>query len=1236
MKKATLLITSILAITSLFGQKKKDVGTTVVIPCSDFHVTRPLSEIFANNPVDETLLKKGESEDKENRKPQKFIKHGDNDPVYGNDPTSLQKEMGTIPTKAPIANFTGQAASGFRPMDPSGAVGLNHYIQMINSTTFKVFNKTTGANMLTGTFGNLWTPASGDAGDPIVLYDKAADRWFMSQFGNNNNNIYIAISKTADPLGQWYTYTFTSPAFPDYLKFSVWQDGYYMTSNQAQKVFAFERTAMLAGTATSRSIYKTFSPPQSGFFVPLPGDTGDGTMAPVGTPCPIFSYSDNGWGGTNVDAINIYKMAVVWGTAPATPTATITSAGTIPTQAFDGSYDAGWLDVAQPGTTQKIDGIGGTLMYRAQWKSFTGYNTVVLNWAVKISATQRSIKWCELRQNPTTGVWSMYQEGIYTPDGATRWLGSIAMDNNGAIGLAYLKSDATSIYPSLCYTGRRSCDPLGTLPITEVVAKAGLGSQTGANRVGDYSQTTLDPSDGITFWHTGEYMSTGGVAKTQIYSFQLATCATTASVAIAQTIGTNPSCAGASNTFTATPTNGGTNPSYQWQVNGSNIGTGGATFTTTSLTNGQIVTCIMTSNLVGVVGSPATSTGITMTIGTLTPTIAIAGNNTICAGAAATFTATITNGGNAPSYQWKVGGVNAGTNSATFSSSSLTNGQVVTCVLTSNATCLSATTATSNSITMVVTAASTLPLVENFEAATFPPTGWVVNNADTPSATWGTAGNKGFERRAAAGNTNSISGSAGINCFDYSGAGQIDNLIVKPVSLSGVVSSTMTFKVAYKYYNNVANYDTLKVFVSTDCGSTYGTAVYSKNGKTLATNGTLNTTFTPAVTADWRTETVNLNAYVGQNIIVKFEVTNNYGNNIYIDDVNITGVASSIASVAIAETTGTNPTCAGSSVTFTATPTNGGTSPSYQWKIGTTNVGTNSPTFSTTTLTTGQIVTCQMTSNLPGVTGSPATSNSITMTVTPSVSPTIVVNETSGTNPLCAGASVTFTATPTNGGTNPSYQWKVGGSNVGTNSTTFTTNTITTGQIITCVLTSNATCANPATATSAGTTMTVNTIPATPTITQNGSVLTSSAASGNQWYFNGVAIPGENNQSITITQNGDYTVDETTNGCTTSLSAATTILNVGINQLNGSLGFSIYPNPSDGIFNISFYANSKSDYKVELINSLGQLIFKELLSNYSGQYSKRINISEYGKGIYTISLMNTNNENQNIKKIIVY
>jgi hypothetical protein len=93
----------------------------------------------------------------------------------------------------------------------------------------------------------------------------------------------------------------------------------------------------------------------------------------------------------------------------------------------------------------------------------------------------------------------MYQEGIYAPDGDTRWMGSMAMDDNGSIGICYIKSNATNIYPGIYYTGRRTCDPLGTLPVTETLIAAGTGSQTGINRVGDYSQTTLDP-DGVTFW----------------------------------------------------------------------------------------------------------------------------------------------------------------------------------------------------------------------------------------------------------------------------------------------------------------------------------------------------------------------------------------------------------------------------------------------------------------------------------------------------------------------------------------------------------------------------------------------------------------------------------------------------------------------------------------------------------------------------------------------------------------
>jgi hypothetical protein len=706
MKKVGLLVCLFLVFTRMSAQ---DLSTeTGVIVASEFHVTKPLTEIFATSPVDESKDFGGkESGDRKHREVPKFI-DGQGNPAYGNDPGSIQDEPGDVPSGGVKVSWAGQTASGFRPYDPSGAVGPNHFVQMINSTTFKVYNKSTGVVILTGTLGNLWSPPTGNSGDPIVLYDKAADRWFLAQFGTSaDKKIYIAVSTTNDPTGSYYTYTYVSPQFPDYLKFSVWQDGYYMTSNQStQKVFAFERTAMLAGTPGARSIYVTYSPPKAGFFVPLPGCAADGVLPPAGTPCPIFSYSDNGWGAGYFDRVNIYNMAVNW--TPATPTATITLAGNINTAAFNAAYNAQWNDCPQPGTTQKLDGIGGVCMYRAQWKSWGGYNTVVLNWGVRITTTQRAIKWCELRQNQTTGVWSMYQEGIYNPDANTRWLGSICMDNNGSIGLSYVKSNSSSIYPGIYYTGRRSCDPLGTLPITETLVVAGTGYQTGTNRVGDYSQTVLDP-DGVTFWGTSEYMggtSGASAARTRIFSYTIPSCSTAAGVSIALTGGTNPTCTGNNLTFTATPTNGGTAPSYQWKVNGANVGTNSPTYSTTTLTNGQIVTCVMTSNLAGVTNNPATSNAIAITVNSaVTPSVSIAitsGTNPSPSGASVTFTATPTNGGT-PSYQWKVNGTNVGTNSPTYTTTTLTNGQVVSCVMTSSLSCASPTTATSNGITMTIT-----------------------------------------------------------------------------------------------------------------------------------------------------------------------------------------------------------------------------------------------------------------------------------------------------------------------------------------------------------------------------------------------------------------------------------------------------------------------------------------------------------------------------------------------------
>ncbi len=105
-----------------------------------------------------------------------------------------------------------------------------------------------------------------------------------------------------------------------------------------------------------------------------------------------------------------------------------------------------------------------------------------------------------------------------------------------------------------------------------------------------------------------------------------------------------------------------------------------------------------------------------------------------------------------------------------------------------------------------------------------------------------------------------------------------------------------------------------------------------------------------------------------------------------------------------------NPICAGSSVTFTATPINGGTTPSYQWKVNGSNVGTNSTTFTTSTLANGQAVACVMTSNAPCASGSPATSNAIIMVVGQEIGNNIL-NLSSGVyGTLCATANENQTA----------------------------------------------------------------------------------------------------------------------------------------------------------------------------------------------------------------------------------
>jgi hypothetical protein len=158
-----------------------------------------------------------------------------------------------------------------------------------------------------------------------------------------------------------------------------------------------------------------------------------------------------------------------------------------------------------------------------------------------------------------------------------------------------------------------------------------------------------------------------------------------------------------------------------------------------------------------------------------------------------------------------------------------------------------------------------------------------------------------------------------------------------------------------------------------------------------------------------------------------------------------------------------NPVCAGTSVSFTATSVNGGTTPSYQWIVNGINVGLNNPVF-TYIPVNNDVISCVLTSSETiCVTNNPAVSNIISMSINPNLPVSISISPSF--NPVCQGIPVMFTATPQNEGSTPIYQWKVNGVNVGPNNSVFTYVPLP-GDQVTCVLTSSETVCvtnNPAT-----------------------------------------------------------------------------------------------------------------------------------------------------------------------------
>jgi len=436
-----------------------------------------------------------------------------------------QKIMGTYEgSKAPIVNFDGQT-SPYYPPDDNGAAGPSYYMQTIN-TVYAIYSKTgtlvagpTNMNLL---FSGV-TGATCNDGDPLVLYDEQADRWLAVEFSicGSNDYMLVAVSQTNNPTGSWYKYSFDVADMPDYEKFGIWQDGYYMGTNNSSgnDIYVFQRSQMLVGgTAQMVAFNNAWRPTTIDGFMCVPPVDNDGTFAPAGSPGLFITMNDDAIGGGS-DQLWIYELAVNW-TTPASSTFNRTQ--TLSVTAFDSNFGANWDNIKQLGTTRELDAIPQVIMNIPQYRNFGTYQTIVCCHTVDVDNTDHAgVRWYELRK--TASTWSVRQTGTYAPDAHSRWMGSISLNGYNEIGLGYSVSSST-MNPAVRYAGQSStayATGAGTMDVTEQVIINGSYSQTAYNRWGDYSAMSVDPSDNKTFWYTNQYMGSTSSKKTRIASFQI-------------------------------------------------------------------------------------------------------------------------------------------------------------------------------------------------------------------------------------------------------------------------------------------------------------------------------------------------------------------------------------------------------------------------------------------------------------------------------------------------------------------------------------------------------------------------------------------------------------------------------------------------------------------------------------------------------------------------------------------
>lgn len=1085
------------------------------------------------------------------------------------------------PAPPPIMNFDGLDFANWgagHPPDTNGDVGPTYYIQTIN-TSIGIFRKSDGVRVAAFTFNTFMSQGNfgdvrdtGNFGDPVVLYDTFEDRWVITDFaftldGGGNvvnppgNYQVIAVSKTGDPvIGGWNFYSInTAGGLGDYPKLGIWPDGLYMSVNmfnynsggafQNPRVYAFNKAQMYAGKPTVQVV--TFNAPSPDFTV-LPSNARLQTgTPPAGTP----NYFLSTWEFTN--ALTIYKFHVDWDrialstfTGPDAPLAATS-----------------WPNAAVPNAPSQggnaLDVLQIRAMVQNQYTNIGGVESLWATHTVRRGNTTgfAAPRWYQVDVTGGTVNPNLPQAATWDPDGANviyRFMPGVAVDRAGDMALGYSTSNSAT-KPALKYAGRLFSDPINTLGQTETLLFQGTGTQTGncggtCSRWGDYSAMTLDP-DGCTFWYTNQYYAVDGLNhQTRIGSFAFPSC--------------TPVGAGGTLSGTVTATAGGAPLNAVTIQFGARSTTpsGSGFYSFLNIPAGTYPS--ITASLPGY--TTATSTGVVVTDGGTTTKDFSLGTSPTSACLTDTTQADFLTGiqtnldlntslgdvtlSNAPSIdQQNTAGTTTGTGFGTpnwtgQSFIAAITGQLVKADV--QVFCNGCGATPPNLTLSVRNTSGGLPTGADLSTATIPGSNFASGATVTYTAIFGAP--------------------VALN------SGTQYALALRPVSVpagSGyfwIRSSPST----YANGSRVLTADSGGTW-SADTTRDYNFKTYMKTGYAASgdlVSGLKDSNPSPGLTPIW--STLSWNAATPANTTLRFQMAGSNADSGPFNFVGPDGTAATFfttspaslnqfyglryvgyktyfATTDVSQTPTLNDVtlcysdtdCSGSAA-VTPTPAqvcsdstgNTASGPagavSYSWSIsnGCISSGATSQSVIYMAGTSGSVTLMLDIVEAGGCHKTGSTDVTINpIPATPTITP-------GGPTTFCAGGSVTLTSSSATGN-----QWHLNGNPIG-GETNQTYGATAPGDYTVIVTMSG--CSGSA---SAATTVTVNPTPSTPTITPGGPTtfctggsvtLTSSSATGNQWYLNGNPIGGETNQTYVATASGSYTVTVSALGCASAASPA--------------------------------------------------------------------------------------------------